>query len=440
MVLYKKFIRNIFVGVSFSIMLRCGNFKSPKIQDSSQNIQQSVIYNNSITNLSRGGAIDSSSEIDDTIDSSSEIDGAKNSSLETEKLRNNLINKSKNIPSYSINKLVKKVYQIVEPVIFNQKLLKLYSILNEKKLQPEIKSRNTSHEIKSKYFPDYLNAQFVKGFPVHTKRPSLLQKQVAAKVSRLNSYLSGSEDLNNTNKQIIDGPAESKLLDTETVHNKNSSLIKARNSLTPVQDNNLTPEGYFVNPSQLTSNGRYVINKTKDRRVSPLLQSRYEEKNKEFLPVYSIRQLENKNKHTIEALKELGRNITKYNKLPKDKSLKVDLTIVEELLAHPDTELYMNVMGQGREPIVMVLNRGRGNYPFMNHIGTFERRSEISKYNAYISNYLATPKQIKNFDASKSSSITYQDLTGNSHTNIGSVFGKSELTSAPTVNDVDSEL
>ena len=101
----------------------------------------------------------------------------------------------------------------------------------------------------------------------------------------------------------------------------------------------------------------------------------------------------------------------------------------------------MNVMGQGREPIALVLNRSLGNYPLQNHIGTFERRSEISEYNPYISNYLAKDSQIKGFDLSNPTSITYEDLIGNSHTNIGPVFGKTDSpTSAPTVNDVNSEL
>lgn len=263
----------------------------------------------------------------------------------------------------------------------------------------------------------------------------------------------------NKDGQIIDGPAESKFLDdvdlasdvsqnpTEIksqsgdVHIQNSGLIKARNNLTPVQDDKLTPEGDFVNPSQLTSKGRSVIDKTKDRRAAPLLQSRYEGKDKEFLPAYGIQQIANKDKHTLEVLEKLGKNITKYNELPEDKRLLIDLTVVEGLLAHPDTELYMNVMGQGREPIAMVLNRGLGDYPLTNHIGTFERRPEICKYNSYISNYLAKPGQIEKFDASNSSSITYQDLVGNSHTNIGPVFGKTaSLTSEPPANDVDSEL
>ena len=156
-----------------------------------------------------------------------------------------------------------------------------------------------------------------------------------------------------------------------------------------------------------------------------------------------MQQAANKDAHTVQVLEKLNKNITKYNELPEFKQLQIDLTIVEELLAHPETELHINVMGQGREPIAVVLNRGLGNYPLQNHIATFERRPEIAKYNSYITNYLAKERQIQDFDLSKRTSITYEDLVGNSHTNIGPVFGSSKIdppTSAPTVDDVNSEL
>ena len=227
----------------------------------------------------------------------------------------------------------------------------------------------------------------------------------------------------------------------EEVHHQNSGLTKARNNLTPIEDDRLTPEGDFVHPSQLTSKGRYVIDKTKNRRAAPLLQSKYEDKDKEFLPAYSIPQITKKDNHTRQILEKLGKNLTQYDELPKNKQLEIDLTIVEELLAHPDTELHMNVMGQGREPIAMLLNRGLGTYPLQNHIGTFERRPEICKYNPYITNYLANKNQIKAFDLSKNTSISYEDLVGNSHTNIGPIFGKIDSpTSRPTVNEGKSEL
>lgn len=150
-----------------------------------------------------------------------------------------------------------------------------------------------------------------------------------------------------------------------------------------------------------------------------------------------------KDKHTREVLKELGKNVTQYNELAVNKQRQIDFTIVEKLLAHPDTELHMNVMGQGREPIAMALNRGLGDYPLQNHIGTFERRPEICKYNSYITNYLATKKQIKGFDLSNSTSITYEDVLGNSHTNIGPVFGETDsptsATSTPTVNETKTD-
>ena len=93
----------------------------------------------------------------------------------------------------------------------------------------------------------------------------------------------------NKDGKIIDGLAESKFLDdvdltsdvspnpTEIksqsgdVHIQNSGVIKARNNLTPVQDNKLTPEGDFVNPSQLTAKGQSVIDKTKDCRAAPYI-------------------------------------------------------------------------------------------------------------------------------------------------------------------------
>lgn len=246
------------------------------------------------------------------------------------------------------------------------------------------------------------------------------------------------DDSPNTTDQHIQSETKSQ---AEDAHNQNSGLTKARNNLTPVKDDKLTSEGDSINPSELTSKGRSVIDKTKDRRAAPLLQSRYEDRDKEFLPAYGIQQVANKDKHTLEVLEKLGKNITKYNELPDNKQLQIDLTIVEGLLAHRDTALHMNVMGQGREPIALVLNRGLGDYPLQNHIGTFERRPEISEYNPYISNYLAKDSQIKGFDLSNSISITYEDLMGNSHTNIGPVFGKTDSpTSAPTVNNVNPEL
>lgn len=109
--------------------------------------------------------------------------------------------------------------------------------------------------------------------------------------------------------QLIQSETKSQ---TEDVHNQNSGLTKTRNNSTPVQNDKLTSEGDFVNPSQLMPNGRSVIDKTKDRRAAPLLQSKYQDNDKEFLPVYSIKQIENKDKHTLEVLEALKK---KYYKL-----------------------------------------------------------------------------------------------------------------------------
>jgi hypothetical protein len=254
--------------------------------------------------------------------------------------------------------------------------------------------------------------------------------------------------------QIIDLPPESKFLDDVVGLSTNDSPTKAvnhkitkeRSNLSPVQDDKLTPEGHFIDSSKLTSRGRSVVDNTKERRSTPLLQSKYESKDDKFLPAYSIQQVNNKNKHTFEVLQKLNRNITKYNELAQAKKLQVDLTIVEELLAHPDTELHMNVFAQGREPIAMILNRGMGNYLIQNHIATFERRPEICKYNSYISNYVAEEQQIEKFDRSNGTSVNYEDLVGNSYTNIGPIFGKTVVsdnsapTTSSTVNEVGSEL
>jgi hypothetical protein len=152
-------------------------------------------------------------------------------------------------------------------------------------------------------------------------------------------------------------------------------------------------------------------------RASPLFQSQYEDRAHKFFPAYGPKQLREKSYHTVELLKKLEKNVTLYTQLPESKQAIIDLTIVEELIAHPDTELYMNVMGQGREPIAVALNRGEGDYPIQNHVGTFERRPEVFDYNSYISNYQLRPEQLEAFDLTNGTSTTYEDLLGNPHTN-----------------------
>jgi len=84
-----------------------------------------------------------------------------------------------------------------------------------------------------------------------------------------------------------------------------------------------------------------------------------------------------------------------------------DIDLIETLLGHPDTEIYPNVMGQGRELIFTALNRGHGDYAIPNHIATFERQSEITHLNLYISNYILDDPQVQKFDLSNRTEITY---------------------------------
>jgi len=64
------------------------------------------------------------------------------------------------------------------------------------------------------------------------------------------------------------------------------------------------------------------------------------------MPIYYIKQIENKEKHTLEVLKALKKNITDYKELPATKRSEISIKIVEELLAHLDTEVHTNVIGQ----------------------------------------------------------------------------------------------
>ena len=97
-------------------------------------------------------------------------------------------------------------------------------------------------------------------------------------------------------------------------------------------------------------------------------------------------------------------------------------------------------MGQGVEPIILALNRGKDDYPVTNHIATFENRPEISKYNAYITHYQASPSQIQRFDASHEV-IRYQNLIKDSdpNTHVGPVFGNWTNESTEE-DDSESEL
>lgn len=221
-----------------------------------------------------------------------------------------------------------------------------------------------------------------------------------------------------------------------TDYYENGKLVKVRKEPTVVEDSQLTLEGELVNPSKLSSKGRSVTQKNRFRRSSPLIQSQYELDNKEFLPCYSVEQLDIKDYHILEILKNQGQNITEYLQLTVREKLLFDYSIIEKLLGHPKTELYTNVMAQGREPVFLILNRGLGDYPIKNHIAIFERRPELGKYDYYITNYAAKDPQIEKFDLSSNSIINYEDLLGNSKTNTGPIIGKNniQINSSPTIS------
>lgn len=131
-------------------------------------------------------------------------------------------------------------------------------------------------------------------------------------------------------------------------------------------------------------------------------------------------------------MQEHGGNVTTYNQLGDNQKAAVHFDIVDRLLSHPNTELYLNVMAQGREPVFMVLNRGLGDYPIPNHMATFERRPEIGEYNPYISDYLLMRTQLENFDRSANTVIEYNDLIGNSHTNTDPIIGDDARSASPS--------
>lgn len=219
---------------------------------------------------------------------------------------------------------------------------------------------------------------------------------------------------------------------------KNSGLTQARKEVTVIDNDNtiIMPEGDFTNPSRLSLEGKKFIERTKCRRSSELIQSMFEDEEKEFFPVYAPKQCVGKDKHTPEILDKLKKNIQKYEQLPAEKKPSIHIYIVEKLLSHPDTEIHTNVMAQGREPVVVALNRGKGSYPIENHIATFERRDEIWKLNPYITNYFLMPYQVENFDQSANTEINFEDIFGNSKVNIGPIIGddmSDNITFSPTI-------
>lgn len=126
----------------------------------------------------------------------------------------------------------------------------------------------------------------------------------------------------------------------------------------------------------------------------------------------------------------------------------IAIRLLERLLGHNATELYSKVLGQGREPIVVALNRGENGYIPANHWATFANCLELGNFSAYITNYIATLDQIERFDNSSGTNYTYENLLGDSITTTGRLFGAeptpsptpSPTTLTPTTKTMDQEL
>ena len=269
-------------------------------------------------------------------------------------------------------------------------------------------------------------------FSVNENRPKPGNGIRVTSISKMNEEGETETTFYDKNGPITDQSAKTK---------GGQGLTKARSRLTEVKNDEfdrLTSDGDFVHSLQLAPKGRKFVSSTRERRTSPLILSKYEDKDKGLFPAYSIPQVGKKQIHTIQILERLNRDVEKYMQATENERLQFDIDIVERLLGHPETEVHMDAMGQGREPIILMLNRGLGDYPIPNHVATLERRPEICSYNTYISNYIAKESQVKDFDMSQGSETPYEDLFGNSQINVGPVFGK--ITIIPESDDVNQEL
>jgi hypothetical protein len=223
------------------------------------------------------------------------------------------------------------------------------------------------------------------------------------------------------------------ILEEETKNKKSSKL-------TIVEDQNLLPDGSLKLNKQgkLTEKSKKVDYLTRSRRIQPLIKSSFEDSNKNFHPAYSGQQVWVKTKkHTVELLKKLNANITKFLKYSENTQVKVSIGIIERLLDHPDTVIYENSMLQFREPGIVALNmggNGSNSYSIPGHMATFERHPELYEYNSYISNYILKHSQIVAFDKSMNHSLTYEDVFGNLKTNIGPNVGENQISEIDTNN------
>lgn len=92
---------------------------------------------------------------------------------------------------------------------------------------------------------------------------------------------------------------------------------------------------------------------------------------------------------------------SEYKQLSKNQKTTLNLQMHKKLLNHQDTIIFNNdthLSWTSREPIFIVINYGKGDYPIPGHIVMFERK-DIYQYNAYISGYVLNPGQVSKFNA-----------------------------------------
>lgn len=91
-----------------------------------------------------------------------------------------------------------------------------------------------------------------------------------------------------------------------------------------------------------------------------------------------------------------------YNKLSDSKKTAITINLNEDLLHAADTQFYYNIShlsGTNKEAVIFAINFGYGDYPIPNHGAMFENKPQY-KFNAFISDYAFTNKQVQNFNAS----------------------------------------
>jgi len=229
------------------------------------------------------------------------------------------------------------------------------------------------------------------------------------------------------------------VVDTKnSVAESNSNLKKESEELKfePLGDK-LTIKGTLKDSSSLTDKGRIVVDQTQTRRSTPYVQVKHNRKDfieKGFNPGWSANQLVLKRKHTLDLFGAYNYTTEIYNQLNEAEKLQLDWKVLKELLRHNDSQLFSDVMAQARERVFLVWNPGNGSYPIPNHIATFENQPTLTESHSYITNYEAKPNQIERLLESMNTSIIFEDIHGNTQTNVGPIFGKAE--SAPSAQEL----